>query len=210
LKKINPGGKTMAKKKDTKSNSSGHGPKIWSRRATVGLMVREKVMHEEKEIKKKIREILNRHLKKDDYSVGDDENLFYCPNLKTSFVVAVVEWIEGNFFYIEREHLQESMFSCVNNIAQFIAEKKKKYDGIKNFIVEFVQKRLDTTEFQEDQDLFKSGVADSLFAQELIFFLESTFDVNINADALNSFDLTSINGLTNFIYARSEPGRQDV
>jgi methoxymalonate biosynthesis acyl carrier protein len=158
------------------------------------------------EIKEKLREIMLPHLEKEDYSIDDDENLFKTRKIKASFVIAVVKWIEENFFYIQRDHLEQKRFSTLNNIAQFVIEKKIKYDQLKDQIINYVQKRLDTTDFRDDQDLFISGVADSLFAPELVNYLESNFNLKVDSDALNRFDLTSVLGLTCFIYTRIESG----
>lgn len=62
----------------------------------------------------------------------------------------------------------------------------------------FVQKRkADNLEF--DTDLFKNKVVDSLFAFEMVVFLEDTFKVRIKDSEITEDNFRSINSIADMI-----------
>ncbi|TCK22292.1 acyl carrier protein [Pseudonocardia endophytica] len=51
-------------------------------------------------------------------------------------------------------------------------------------ILEFVRNRYPQEQIDENQDIFALGFVNSLFAMELVLFLEKTFDITISHDEL--------------------------
>ena len=56
--------------------------------------------------------------------------------------------------------------------------------------------------FHRDAHLFESGFVDSTGAVELIAFLESTFDLELQEEDLFSDDFTTINGISGVVHRR--------
>lgn len=64
----------------------------------------------------------------------------------------------------------------------------------------FLQKRIGgEVPFNDDDDIFKMGLVNSLFALELVVFLESTFGITIENEDLNLEHFSTVNNLEAFI-----------
>lgn len=64
----------------------------------------------------------------------------------------------------------------------------------------FLQKRVgEEVPFNDDDDIFKMGLVNSLFALELVVFLESTFGITIENEDLNLEHFSTVNNLEAFI-----------
>lgn len=72
--------------------------------------------------------------------------------------------------------------------------------NIKSTIREFLQKRIgQEIGFTDEDDIFQLGLVNSLFALELVVFLENTFQIAVENDDLKLEHFSTINNLGNFI-----------
>ena len=68
-------------------------------------------------------------------------------------------------------------------------------DTIKNFILESIN----IPNLQEDDNLFESGIVNSLFAIQLMTFLEKSFNIEVTMDDLSMDNFQSINATSLFV-----------
>jgi len=66
---------------------------------------------------------------------------------------------------------------------------------IRNFIME----SCDLPQLDDDSDIFGTGVANSLFAIQLMTFVESEFSVRITTDDLKLSNFCSVNAIERFL-----------
>ena len=66
---------------------------------------------------------------------------------------------------------------------------------IKSFLSQYIQNH----DLQEDEDIFASGFVNSLFAMQLVLFVESEFGIKIESDDLNIDNFRSIQALANLV-----------
>lgn len=71
-------------------------------------------------------------------------------------------------------------------------------------IREFLQKRLgDGIHFTDEDDIFKMGLVNSLFALELVVFLEKKFNIQVENEDLDLNNFNSLDNLARFIQKKS-------
>lgn len=70
---------------------------------------------------------------------------------------------------------------------------------IKESIRAFVRRSLATADLDDDTDLFATGIANSLFAVQLMTFIEKTFAVEVEMDDLEFDHFKSLNATTAFV-----------
>ena len=68
-------------------------------------------------------------------------------------------------------------------------------DTIKNFILESIN----IPNLQDDDNLFESGIVNSLFAIQLMTFLEKSFNIEVTMDDLSMDNFQSINATSSFV-----------
>lgn len=73
------------------------------------------------------------------------------------------------------------------------------YDEVKETIRDFVQSAVRTTSLDENENLFESGVVNSLFAIQLMTFIERKFDIEVSSDDLDLENFESLNAMTAFV-----------
>jgi methoxymalonate biosynthesis acyl carrier protein len=66
-----------------------------------------------------------------------------------------------------------------------------------------------TDEFRDDDDIFVLGVVDSLFALQLVTFVESQFSITVERDDLDIDNFCSVDSLTRFVHGKLGAGRAD-
>jgi len=72
-------------------------------------------------------------------------------------------------------------------------------DTVKNQILTFVRGRYPQAEIDESQDIFSLGFVNSLFAMELVMFIEKTFNVTIPNDELRIDNFRTANSMTELV-----------
>ncbi|MCE3294289.1 MAG: hypothetical protein K0R65_3 [Crocinitomicaceae bacterium] len=71
---------------------------------------------------------------------------------------------------------------------------------VKEKVKEFLQKKIGQDKsFSLDDNIFKQGLVNSLFALELVVFLENTFSIAVENEDLNLENFNSVNNIDNFI-----------
>jgi acyl carrier protein len=78
----------------------------------------------------------------------------------------------------------------VGTVAENEAKKK---------IRSFLSRYLRETDFEDDRDLFASGLLNSLFAMELVLFVEEDFGILVENDDLDLANFCSIDAIWRFI-----------
>ncbi|HVE92577.1 MAG TPA: phosphopantetheine-binding protein [Actinomycetota bacterium] len=64
---------------------------------------------------------------------------------------------------------------------------------------EFVSRAFKGRVPADDEDIFASGVVNSLFAMELVTFVESTFDLTIDSDDLDLENFSSVDAIARLV-----------
>lgn len=62
-------------------------------------------------------------------------------------------------------------------------------------IREFIRNRFPNAEFADDQDIFTLGFVNSLFAMELVMFLESHFGMQVSNDDLEIANFRTVRAM---------------
>ncbi|NBI31085.1 acyl carrier protein [Chengkuizengella marina] len=66
----------------------------------------------------------------------------------------------------------------------------------KEIIKSYVLEKLEKDNIKNDDDIFELGFVSSMFAMELVMFLEQTFNINIESDDLTLDNFKSIDNMT--------------
>jgi len=69
----------------------------------------------------------------------------------------------------------------------------------KKRIRSFLSKYLRDTDFEDDRDLFSSGLLNSLFAMELVLFVEEDFGIVVENEDLDLTNFCSLDAISCFI-----------
>ena len=75
-------------------------------------------------------------------------------------------------------------------------------DNIKFKIKEFLAKFFQNYDLQDDEDIFALGFVNSLFAMQLVLFVEKTFAITVEDEDLDIDNFRTINALTNLITSK--------
>jgi methoxymalonate biosynthesis acyl carrier protein len=67
----------------------------------------------------------------------------------------------------------------------------------------FVVSAIDADPLEDDTDFFQSGLVDSLFAMELVVFIEESFSIVVEIDDLELDNFSSIENLAAFVQRKS-------
>lgn len=70
---------------------------------------------------------------------------------------------------------------------------------IRQTIRSFILQSVHLSDLKDDDNLFESGLVNSLFAVQLMTFLEKTFSVEVTADDLEIDNFKSVQAATGFI-----------
>jgi acyl carrier protein len=76
-------------------------------------------------------------------------------------------------------------------------------DAVKATIRSFIQRSIAVPGLDDDADLFESGIVNSLFAVQLMTFIERTFAIEMGMDDLEIYNFKSLNSTTGFVMRRS-------
>ena len=86
----------------------------------------------------------------------------------------------------------------MNNAAY--AEKEKK---VKETVANFLLSSINIANLNHDDNLFESGIVNSLFAVQLVTFLEKTFAIEIGMDDLDIENFKSIKSTSEFVLKKN-------
>lgn len=72
----------------------------------------------------------------------------------------------------------------------------------KQKVEEFIKRYITKVNFDEDTDIFGLGVVNSLFAMQLVLFIEQNFDISVDNNDIGSEKFNSINSIVAYIQER--------
>jgi methoxymalonate biosynthesis acyl carrier protein len=72
---------------------------------------------------------------------------------------------------------------------------EERKSAIKTFIAKFVR----IHDLNDNQDIFQSGSVNSLFAMQLVIFLEKKFNIKVENDDLSLENFRTINNIESFV-----------
>ena len=76
-------------------------------------------------------------------------------------------------------------------------------NGIKQAIRSFILSSIAVADLDDDADLFESGIVNSLFAVQLMTFIEKTFAMEMGMDDLDIENFKSLNATTAFVLRKN-------
>jgi len=85
------------------------------------------------------------------------------------------------------------------NNAVYAEEEKKVRETLTNFLLSSIN----IANLEHDDNLFESGIVNSLFAVQLVTFLEKTFAIEIGMDDLDIENFKSLNATTAFVMRKN-------
>lgn len=74
---------------------------------------------------------------------------------------------------------------------------------VKHAIRRFINDSISIEGLGDDEDLFASGIVNSLFAVQLMTFVERTYGLEISMDDLDIENFNSINATSDFIFRKT-------
>lgn len=74
-------------------------------------------------------------------------------------------------------------------------EQNEMYQKIRDFILRVSRKQ----QLSDDEDIFEGGIVNSLFAMQLVLFLEKQFDIHIQGSDLKRDNFRNINTIIRFL-----------
>ena len=75
--------------------------------------------------------------------------------------------------------------------------------GIKETVKGFILSSIAIPHLGDDDDLFESGIVNSLFAVQLMTFIEKTFAIEVGMDDLDIENFKSLNAATAFVLKKN-------
>ena len=76
-------------------------------------------------------------------------------------------------------------------------------NGIKETVKRFILSSINFTYLDDDDNLFESGIVNSLFAIQLMTFIEKTFAIEVGMDDLDIENFKSLNATTAFVVKKN-------
>ena len=75
--------------------------------------------------------------------------------------------------------------------------------AIKDAVRDFILRSITIRKLDDDDNLFESGIANSLFAIQLMTFIEKTFAIEVGTDDLDIENFKSLNATTAFVLQKN-------
>ena len=75
--------------------------------------------------------------------------------------------------------------------------------GIKDTVRRFILSSISIAKLNDDDDLFESGIVNSLFAVQLMTYIEKTFAIEVAMDDLDIENFKSLNATTAFVLKKT-------
>jgi acyl carrier protein len=76
-------------------------------------------------------------------------------------------------------------------------------NGIKETVKRFILSSIAIADLDDDDNLFESGIVNSLFAVQLMTFIEKTFAIEVEMDDLDIENFKSLNAATAFVVRKN-------
>jgi len=78
--------------------------------------------------------------------------------------------------------------------------------GVKETVRRFILSSIKVVDLNDDDDLFESGLVNSLFAVQLMTFIEKTFAIEVGMEDLDIDNFKSLNAAAAFVVRKSGAG----
>lgn len=75
--------------------------------------------------------------------------------------------------------------------------------SVKETVKQFIMSSINIPDLRDDDDLFDLGIANSLFAIQLMTFIEKTFELEVEMEDLDIENFKSLNASTAFVMRKS-------
>jgi acyl carrier protein len=72
-------------------------------------------------------------------------------------------------------------------------------DDNKKIIRTFLTESLKAADLQDSDNIFEKGLVNSLFAMQLVMFIENTFNLRVENEELDLINFNSINAMAEFV-----------
>jgi len=79
---------------------------------------------------------------------------------------------------------------------------------IKTKIRAFLERHFRTCNLQDDEDFFAAGVVNSLFAMQLVMFVEREFGLKVEDEDLDISNFNSVDAINGFIERKNSSRRE--
>ena len=76
--------------------------------------------------------------------------------------------------------------------------------SIKESLRRFIQRSIQLPQIADDEDLFATGIVNSLFAVQLVTYIEKTFGLEVQAEDLEIRNFRSLNAATAFVEQKTQ------
>ena len=76
-------------------------------------------------------------------------------------------------------------------------------DAIRETVKRFILSSINIPQLDSDDNLFESGIVNSLFAIQLMTFIERTFAIELGTDDLDIENFKSLNATTAFVLRKN-------
>lgn len=73
---------------------------------------------------------------------------------------------------------------------------------VKDKLCSFIRKHINDQPLDEDSDIFKLGYVNSIFALQLINYIEKEFNINVKNDELKIDHFNSLENMTKFVTSK--------
>ena len=83
-------------------------------------------------------------------------------------------------------------------------------ENVKVQIREYLERVTRYPDLRDDQNIFEDGIVNSIFAVELVMFIESQFGMSVENEDLDLANFSSINALANFVMRKTEAAAELV
>jgi len=80
-------------------------------------------------------------------------------------------------------------------------------EQVRDTVRRFILSAIPVTRLDDDVDLFESGIVNSLFAVQLMTFIEKTYAMEVAMDDLDIQNFKSVNATTAFVQRKKEQAR---
>lgn len=75
--------------------------------------------------------------------------------------------------------------------------------AIVNTVRQFLEEYIRVEKFENDENIFAKKYVNSLFAMQLILFIEKSFGVKVENEDLDINNFSSVNAITDFVSSKS-------
>ena len=76
--------------------------------------------------------------------------------------------------------------------------------AIKGTVRDFISNSVNIADVNDDENLFETGIVNSLFAVQVMTFIEKTFRIEVGSEDLDIENFKSLNAMTGFVLRKLE------